>query len=219
MFPGGMPNAFCILALLRHMITYLSGMRTWEWSILMQKSEYSFFRVIFVVIWIWLYMCILPTLFLLLMKLRFYRHSRYIKLVKKHGLEISQPGLEPNSGLTWQMTKRRGDSEVHKWERCHFILHVWPLIDQYKILCLKAPCDWRFHFHLQRYRGETWLVQGSPLATLCSVRTLIIISKGQSNQAKHRLFSPLNLQICGDNGTCVFSRGLALCLAHDSGEW
>uniref|UniRef100_A0A2P2L4J9 Uncharacterized protein MANES_13G023000 n=3 Tax=Rhizophora mucronata TaxID=61149 RepID=A0A2P2L4J9_RHIMU len=38
----------------------------------------------------------------------------YIKLVKKHGLEISQPGLEPNKGLTWQMTKRRGDREVHK---------------------------------------------------------------------------------------------------------
>ncbi|KAJ4748702.1 lysine ketoglutarate reductase trans-splicing protein (DUF707) [Rhynchospora pubera] len=40
--------------------------------------------------------------------------EKYIKLVKKHGLEISQPGLEPNQGLTWQMTKRRGDTEVHK---------------------------------------------------------------------------------------------------------
>ncbi|KAK4785397.1 hypothetical protein SAY86_002086 [Trapa natans] len=40
--------------------------------------------------------------------------EQYLRLVKKHGLEISQPGLEPNSGLTWQMTKRRGDSEVHK---------------------------------------------------------------------------------------------------------
>ncbi|CAA2938969.1 uncharacterized protein LOC111406312 [Olea europaea subsp. europaea] len=40
--------------------------------------------------------------------------EEYIKLVKKHGLEISQPGLEPNRGLTWQMTKRRGDCEVHK---------------------------------------------------------------------------------------------------------
>eukprot|EP00262_Sarcandra_glabra_P007870 TRINITY_DN2095_c0_g1_i1.p1 TRINITY_DN2095_c0_g1~~TRINITY_DN2095_c0_g1_i1.p1 ORF type:complete len:387 (+),score=57.23 TRINITY_DN2095_c0_g1_i1:166-1326(+) len=40
--------------------------------------------------------------------------EKYIQLVKKHGLEISQPGLEPNRGLTWQMTKRRGDSEVHK---------------------------------------------------------------------------------------------------------
>ncbi|XP_029130544.1 uncharacterized protein LOC109815107 isoform X2 [Cajanus cajan] len=37
----------------------------------------------------------------------------YINLVKKHGLEISQPGLEPNNGLTWEMTKRRGDKEVH----------------------------------------------------------------------------------------------------------
>lgn len=40
--------------------------------------------------------------------------EKYIELVKKHGLEISQPGLEPNKGLTWQMTKRRGDREVHK---------------------------------------------------------------------------------------------------------
>ncbi|KAJ8430735.1 hypothetical protein Cgig2_004628 [Carnegiea gigantea] len=41
--------------------------------------------------------------------------EKYIQLVKKHGLEISQPGLEPNNGLTWQMTKRRGDREVHKY--------------------------------------------------------------------------------------------------------
>ncbi|BBG94032.1 Protein of unknown function D [Prunus dulcis] len=41
--------------------------------------------------------------------------EEYIKLVRKHGLEISQPGLEPNKGLTWQMTKRRGDREVHKF--------------------------------------------------------------------------------------------------------
>ncbi|KAM7250350.1 hypothetical protein ACFE04_022233 [Oxalis oulophora] len=40
--------------------------------------------------------------------------EEYIRLVKKHGLEISQPGLEPNKGLTWQMTKRRDDQEVHK---------------------------------------------------------------------------------------------------------
>ena len=39
---------------------------------------------------------------------------RYIELVKKYDLEISQPGLEPDRGLTWEMTKRRGDSEVHK---------------------------------------------------------------------------------------------------------
>lgn len=40
--------------------------------------------------------------------------EEYIKLVKKHGLEISQPGLEPTRGLTWQMTKKRDDLEVHK---------------------------------------------------------------------------------------------------------
>ncbi|GJM90955.1 hypothetical protein PR202_ga07285 [Eleusine coracana subsp. coracana] len=41
--------------------------------------------------------------------------EKYIELVRKHGLEISQPGLEPDRGLTWQMTKRRGDREVHKF--------------------------------------------------------------------------------------------------------
>lgn len=35
--------------------------------------------------------------------------------MKKYGLEISQPGLEPNNGLTWEMTKRRGDKEVHMY--------------------------------------------------------------------------------------------------------
>ncbi|KAL7261190.1 hypothetical protein ACSBR1_006768 [Camellia fascicularis] len=40
--------------------------------------------------------------------------EEYIRLVRKHGLEISQPGLEPDWGLTWQMTKRRGDREAHK---------------------------------------------------------------------------------------------------------
>ncbi|KAL4341561.1 hypothetical protein GQ457_08G000870 [Hibiscus cannabinus] len=40
--------------------------------------------------------------------------ERYIKLVKKHGLEISQPGIDPGNELTWEMTKRRDDQEVHK---------------------------------------------------------------------------------------------------------
>ncbi|KAI3689957.1 hypothetical protein L2E82_47928 [Cichorium intybus] len=41
--------------------------------------------------------------------------EEYIKLVRKHKLEISQPGLDPSSkGLTWQMSRRRGDREVHK---------------------------------------------------------------------------------------------------------
>ncbi|KAJ7981010.1 Lysine ketoglutarate reductase trans-splicing protein (DUF707) [Quillaja saponaria] len=40
--------------------------------------------------------------------------DKFIELVKKHGLEISQPGLEPNNGLTWEMTKRRGGREAHK---------------------------------------------------------------------------------------------------------
>lgn len=40
--------------------------------------------------------------------------EKYIDLVKKHGLEISQPGVDPKSPFTWQMTRKRYDSEVHK---------------------------------------------------------------------------------------------------------
>ncbi|KAE8720417.1 putative protein phosphatase 2C 14 [Hibiscus syriacus] len=38
--------------------------------------------------------------------------KEYIKLVRKHDLEISQPGLDANSvGLTWAMSRKRNDSE------------------------------------------------------------------------------------------------------------
>ncbi|XP_058227326.1 uncharacterized protein LOC131335827 [Rhododendron vialii] len=40
--------------------------------------------------------------------------EEYLKLVKKHGLEISQPGVESKKGLIWSMTKRRDGVEVHK---------------------------------------------------------------------------------------------------------
>ncbi|CAJ2654448.1 unnamed protein product [Trifolium pratense] len=40
--------------------------------------------------------------------------DEYIKVVEKHGLEISQPGLGASSGFTWEMTKRKDDGEVHK---------------------------------------------------------------------------------------------------------
>ncbi|CAH2033980.1 unnamed protein product [Thlaspi arvense] len=40
--------------------------------------------------------------------------EEYIHMVKKHGLEISQPGLDPERGFTWQITKRREHTEVHK---------------------------------------------------------------------------------------------------------
>lgn len=40
---------------------------------------------------------------------------RFLEVVKKHRFENSQAGAEPNARLAWQMTKRRGDAEVHKW--------------------------------------------------------------------------------------------------------
>jgi len=50
--------------------------------------------------------------------------EQYLKLVKKHDLEISQPGVEPKrwfswffkkrKGFSWLMTKRQNDVELHK---------------------------------------------------------------------------------------------------------
>lgn len=110
---GGTLNDFCTLTLWLPTITYLSGMKTSELSISMPKSMSSPF-----VFFLCGDVCSTTKL-----EISFYfvRDHRYIKLVKKHGLEISQPGLEPNRGLTWQMTKRRGDREVHKWASDSFI--------------------------------------------------------------------------------------------------
>ncbi|KAI5389097.1 uncharacterized protein LOC127103271 isoform X1 [Lathyrus oleraceus] len=47
--------------------------------------------------------------------LEHFNGDRYIELVEKHGLEISQPGLGANSGFTWEMTKKKDDGEVHKY--------------------------------------------------------------------------------------------------------
>ncbi|KAG2269616.1 hypothetical protein Bca52824_064171 [Brassica carinata] len=41
--------------------------------------------------------------------------EEYINMVKKHGLEISQPGLDPEKVCTWQITKKREHVEVHKF--------------------------------------------------------------------------------------------------------
>ncbi|XP_038703975.1 uncharacterized protein LOC120000145 isoform X2 [Tripterygium wilfordii] len=46
--------------------------------------------------------------------LEHFKAEEYIKLVRKYGLEISQPALDPNKRCTWKMTKRRSDHEVHK---------------------------------------------------------------------------------------------------------
>ncbi|CAI9093034.1 OLC1v1028435C1 [Oldenlandia corymbosa var. corymbosa] len=46
--------------------------------------------------------------------LEHFNAEEYIRLVKKHDLEISQPGLDPSRGTTWEMTKRRPGHEVHK---------------------------------------------------------------------------------------------------------
>ncbi|CAL0329929.1 unnamed protein product [Lupinus luteus] len=40
--------------------------------------------------------------------------EEYLKIVRKHGLEISQPGLDSAKKVCWNMTRRRDNSEVHK---------------------------------------------------------------------------------------------------------
>ncbi|XP_078447211.1 uncharacterized protein LOC144716066 [Wolffia australiana] len=40
--------------------------------------------------------------------------EEYIKLVRKHGLEISQPGVDPNPHILWEMTRRKIGQEIHK---------------------------------------------------------------------------------------------------------
>ncbi|XP_076914177.1 uncharacterized protein LOC143573080 [Bidens hawaiensis] len=53
--------------------------------------------------------------------------EEYIKLVKKHKLEISQPGLDQNSnGFTWLLTKRREGVEVHKEEEEQRVWCTYP---------------------------------------------------------------------------------------------
>ncbi|GFQ07686.1 hypothetical protein PHJA_002912700 [Phtheirospermum japonicum] len=40
--------------------------------------------------------------------------EEFVKLVKKHTLDISQPALSEDSGMTWEMTRRNENTEVHK---------------------------------------------------------------------------------------------------------
>lgn len=40
--------------------------------------------------------------------------EEYIKIVKKHGLEISQPGMDITRGVkTYDVNVRRNDTEIH----------------------------------------------------------------------------------------------------------
>ena len=101
-FAGGMQKGFCILMLCQLLNISLYGMKILESNTSMEISKFLFisFFLLKSTCYMFIYVFLHAT-------------TRYIELVKKHGLEISQPGLEPNNGLTWEMTKRRGDREVH----------------------------------------------------------------------------------------------------------
>ncbi|KAI4384154.1 hypothetical protein MLD38_002342 [Melastoma candidum] len=40
--------------------------------------------------------------------------EEYIRLVRKHGLEVSQPAVEQHGWVVWNITERRNNSEVHR---------------------------------------------------------------------------------------------------------
>ena len=46
---------------------------------------------------------------------KFFMIFRYIKIVKKHGLEISQPAITSSSDPTYKITMKRNNVEVHKY--------------------------------------------------------------------------------------------------------
>ncbi|KAG1331398.1 hypothetical protein COCNU_02G013660 [Cocos nucifera] len=88
--------------------------------------------------------------------------EEYIKLVKKHGLEISQPGLVQNTGLvTWQMTRRREDSEpahekIGVVDSQWIVHHVVPSLgNQGKAANGKPP----WQRVRERCRKEWWMFQ------------------------------------------------------------
>ncbi|KAL1352802.1 hypothetical protein AAHE18_06G194400 [Arachis hypogaea] len=78
----------------------------------------------------------------------------YLKMVKKHNLEISQPGLDPISSFTWQMTKKKDEGEVHKmvddggWWQCSDP-HLPPCAGFVEIMAPVFSSDaWRCVWHM-----------------------------------------------------------------------
>ncbi|KAF3337452.1 hypothetical protein FCM35_KLT18039 [Carex littledalei] len=74
--------------------------------------------------------------------------EEYIKLVKKYGLEISQPGLESNKDFAYQITQRRNDTEVHN----SFINFVLLSMITHRFIEIMAPVfskdAWRCVWHM-----------------------------------------------------------------------
>ncbi|XP_072052572.1 uncharacterized protein [Arachis hypogaea] len=80
--------------------------------------------------------------------------EEYLKMVKKHNLEISQPGLDPISSFTWQMTKKKDEGEVHKmvddggWWQCSDP-HLPPCAGFVEIMAPVFSSDaWRCVWHM-----------------------------------------------------------------------
>lgn len=83
------------------MNTFSCGMKIWVLKTLMVKSKFY----------------LIPYLYTYYIVLYLYYHDifRYMKLVKKYELEISQPAVTTKKPTPWKMTLRRSKVEVHKY--------------------------------------------------------------------------------------------------------
>ncbi|XP_078169525.1 uncharacterized protein LOC144563943 isoform X2 [Carex rostrata] len=75
--------------------------------------------------------------------------EEYINLVKKYGLEISQPGLESNKDFAYQITERRNDTEVHKCQSItNMVLTIKPIRTSYNSRKLYLLCMHKEGLHI-----------------------------------------------------------------------
>ncbi|KAH9603705.1 hypothetical protein KSS87_007456, partial [Heliosperma pusillum] len=85
--------------------------------------------------------------------------EKYIDMVKKHGLEISQPGVDPVNGITWPMTQRSNNSEVHKkLTNAAFVLMIREAEEQPE-WCqnpLRPPCAGFVEIMAPVFSREAW---------------------------------------------------------------
>ncbi|XP_004499399.2 uncharacterized protein [Cicer arietinum] len=77
--------------------------------------------------------------------------EEYLEMVRKHGLQISQPGLDPSSSsFTWQMTRKRDGVEVHKMTeaRIYFCM-IFKILRFVEIMAPVFSKDaWRCVWHM-----------------------------------------------------------------------
>lgn len=109
------------------MNTYSCGMKIWVLIISMHESKckfvlnhHDFESTLYLLKYYFLRSfnvinCILLLIVTDYIFLHFSLNLRYIKLVKKYDLEISQPAITSETRLTWKVTQKRMNVEVHRY--------------------------------------------------------------------------------------------------------